>query len=222
MARKTKAKAVEKDLEAQAQQVAAAGEWLSLDEVELWEKNPRINDGDNTATEDVAASIKRFGFIAGVTGWLRPDGSVRMVAGHTRAKALRLLLAREGPGYTPKHAPGPGLVPGRKIPFANEAEANAYALVDNRTSEKAEWNPAGLAEVVKSLRGSFEGLEAIGWDAAGLKKIADWKPKEAPTQEIVAVSGTYAILVTCKDELQQRQLLERFTEEELECRAWNL
>jgi hypothetical protein len=77
------------DLEGRARQVASAGDWISISEIELWEGNPRVNDGDNSATEDVAASIKRFGFIAGVTGWLRPDGSVRMVAGHTRVKGRR-------------------------------------------------------------------------------------------------------------------------------------
>ncbi|MFA5802976.1 MAG: hypothetical protein WC911_10990 [Thermoleophilia bacterium] len=99
---------------------------------------------------------------------------------------------------------------------AHGVDAARLALILNRSAELATWDD----EALKALLAEVD-TEGLGWNQEELDALlAAIEPPTAPT--IQAVQGTYAILVTCKDELQQRQLLERFTEEELECRAWNL
>lgn len=154
---------------------AADFSWLPVDAVEPWAKNPRKND---PAVPEVAKSILRFGFVSPIVVWTSRS---RIVAGHTRVKALRLLLTsgpnlvenqsqKRGPGFVPKGAPGPGLVPVRFQEFADEAEANAYAVADNRLGELAEWDDALLADVLRDLGtvdGGLEGIGADDWDLLG-------------------------------------------------------
>ncbi len=166
-------------LAAQAAAAAQAAEWRRWDQLEAWARNPRKNDGPNPAATRVAASIRRFGFVAPLVVWRRPDGTERLVAGHTRIKGIQLLLAEDA-AFVPRHCPGPGMVPVRTVEFASEAEADAYALADNRLGEIAEWDAEGLAGVVKDLQSSFDGLEVMGWDEAELGRIAHYQPPAGP------------------------------------------
>ncbi len=115
--------------------------WLSLDELHRWEENPRANDAN---APNVAQAIERWGFVNPIVVWRAAD---RMVAGDTRLKAMRLLLAKD-PQFTAKGAPGPGLVRVVFHDFVDEHEANLYALADNRLNELSDWNKAQLEEVL--------------------------------------------------------------------------
>lgn len=115
--------------------------WLPVAELHRWEGNPRKND---PAVPRVAASIRRFGFVAPIVVWKAAD---RMVAGDTRLKALRSLMA-ESPDFVPKGAPGPGLARVIFHDFANEDEANLYAIADNRLNELAEWDEEARDEIL--------------------------------------------------------------------------
>ena len=148
-------------------------DWLPLAAVKAWDKNPRRNA---KAVEPVARSIVRFGFVAPVVYW---PGGGRMVAGHTRIKALEAILLRgytgmDGsrvaarPDYVPPGAPGPGLVPVRFQEFATEIEADAYALADNKLAQISEWDEKLLAEA----------QQAIAAVDADLLKIAGWTEDE--------------------------------------------
>lgn len=139
----------------------SAAVWVSVDLLKPWDKNPRKND---PAVPAVARSIKRFGFVAPIVVW---KGGDRMVAGHTRLKAFRSILERE-PGFVPTGAPGVGMVPVRFHEFASEAEADAYALADNRLNEIAEWDHDELSEILKGM--DTETVSVIGFD--------DYKPIE--------------------------------------------
>lgn len=122
----------------------AAAVWEPVDALVPWERNPRKNDA---AVPRVAESIRRFGFVAPVVVW-RERG--RLVAGHTRLKAMRRLLASD-PAFAPPGAPGAGVVPVRYVSFASEAEADAYALADNRLGEIAEWDEPELKAILAQL-----------------------------------------------------------------------
>ena len=111
----------------------AAALWLPLGQLRRWEKNPRKND---PAAARVAASIRRFGFVAPIVVWTSAN---RMVAGDTRLKAMRL-IERETPTFVPRGAPGPGMARVVFHEFDSEAEADLYALADNRLNEIAEWD----------------------------------------------------------------------------------
>lgn len=83
-----------------------------------------------------------------------------MVAGDTRIKAIRWLLAAPesrdehgriitGPNFVPQGAPGAGLVRVVFHDFASEAEADLYALADNRLNELSDWDGKRLDEVLE-------------------------------------------------------------------------
>ena len=95
-------------------------------------KNPRKNE---RAVPQVARSIRKYGFVAPVVVWQSKVASSRA---HPDPRA-RSILAGE-PGFVPRDAPGVGLVPVRFHEFTDEAEANAYAIADNRLTETAEWD----------------------------------------------------------------------------------
>lgn len=133
----------------------SAAEWVHVDELRPWEKNPRKND---PAVPRVAESIKRFGFVSPIVVW---QGGNRMVAGHTRLKAMRALL-KESPGFVAKGAPAPGMVRVAFHEFADEHEADVYALADNRLGEIAEWDDDAVADITRQW--SKEDVAVAGFD----------------------------------------------------------
>jgi hypothetical protein len=61
------------------------GEWLHVDQLTPWDKNPRFND---QAIEKIAQSIKKFGFASPIIA--RKEDN-RIIAGHTRWMAAQSL-----------------------------------------------------------------------------------------------------------------------------------
>lgn len=93
------------------------------------------------------------------------------------------------------------------------AQATRLALALNRTAELATWD--------EDLLGALNGLD-LGelWTAEELEALMPKAPADPKDQP--AFSGTYAILVTCRDEAHQRELIEQLYSDGLEVRAWNL
>lgn len=129
-------------------------EWAHIDTLTPWDKNPRDN---RAAIPKVAASIKRYGFPTVVTVW---DESGIVLAGHTRVAAMRSLLSSD-PDFLLSGSPGPGFVPVRRCSFASEAEAQMFALADNKLGEEARWDSPLLADLLADLSTSC-GLDALG------------------------------------------------------------
>ena len=92
---------------------------LPLGQIIPYARNPR-NNAQAIAT--VAASIREF-------GWRQPivvDEALVVLAGHTRLEAARKLGLKTAPVHVAK-----GL---------SEAQARAFRIMDNRSSENAEWD----------------------------------------------------------------------------------
>ena len=120
-----------------------------------WVGNPRKND---PAVDEVAASIKRFGFGSPIIA-RQENGEV--IAGHTRLKAaIRLKLAS---------------VPVRYLDLSAE-EAHAYALADNKLGEIATWDQVPLADAFRDLEKAQVDLSGLGWDGGELEKFLGHKP----------------------------------------------
>lgn len=123
--------------------------------------------------------------------------------------------------------------------FTTEAQARAFSLADNRIAEMSTWQADLVAEQIAELKElnvdvaafgfSDEELDAIvkqavdaagdaGKDSTGGSETAEDPPAGDQSAQLPDV---FRILVECRDEEHQLELLERFTEESLECRALN-
>ncbi len=142
------------------------GRWVHHEALRRWEKNPRRN---SAAIPRVEASIRRFGFVAPIVVWRKGD---RIVAGDTRLQAMRSILTKE-PKFVARGAPGPGMVRAVFHDFEDEAEANAYAVADNRLNEIAEWDEALLGEVLLKLLPEDQMIVGYSPD-----EVADLLPSE--------------------------------------------
>ena len=109
---------------------------LPLEQIIPYARNPR-NNAQAIAT--VAASIQEF-------GWRQPivvDEALVVLAGHTRLEAARKLGFKTVPVHVAK-----GLT---------EAQARAFRIMDNRSSENAEWDKDLLnLELADLLEADFD------------------------------------------------------------------
>lgn len=92
---------------------------MKLKDLKPYKNNPRKNDN---AVDDVANSIKEFGFKVPII----IDKDNEIVAGHTRYKAAKKLGLKD--------------VPCIVADDLTEEQIKAFRLVDNKVSEKAEWD----------------------------------------------------------------------------------
>lgn len=183
----------------EAQEVAAV--WVDVDELMPWVKNPRKNDD---AAKQVAKSIKRFGFGAPL---LARKANGEVIAGHTRLKAAKML--------------GLKTVPVRYLDL-DPAEAHLLALADNKLGEKAAWDSSMVAEILSEY--SLSDAELAGWDSAELEKLADevvdFGPlDEEASDESASVDVPFGVLIECRDEEHQMELLAECQSRGLKCRA---
>ena len=135
-------------MSAKADEVAA--EWCALGELKPWARNPRRND---QAAERVADSIRRFGFGAPIVA--RKEDK-RIIAGHTRFKAAKLLGLKR--------------VPVRLLDISDR-DADILALADNKLGEIADWDDASVAKILAEH--SFADAAFAGWTGKELGALAD-------------------------------------------------
>jgi len=112
-------------------------EYVSLETLTLDPENARQHKP--AQVKQIAASIKAFAFNAPVL----IDGAGKVLAGHGRVMACEKL------GWTQ--------IPAIRLDHLSPAEARAYAIADNRLTEKSTWDEAMLA-------GHFKVLAALDLD----------------------------------------------------------
>ena len=109
---------------------------LPLEQIIPYARNPRRNE---QAIATVAASIQEF-------GWRQPivvDEAMVVLAGHTRLEAARKLGFKTAPVHVAK-----GLT---------VSQARAFRIMDNRSSENAEWDKDLLnLELADLLEADFD------------------------------------------------------------------
>lgn len=128
----------------------AAASWTPIDTIKPWDKNPRNNDA---AVDEVAKSIKRFGFGAPILA--RTQDRV-VIAGHTRLKAAKKL--------------GLDKVPVRFLDL-DPAMSRALALADNKMNELAQWDQEGLADVLRELEEANVDFDGLGFNDEELEVL---------------------------------------------------
>ncbi len=126
-------------------------EQIKIEEILPYDQNPRDN---SAAVEKVADSIKEF-------GWQQPivvDEEKIILAGHTRHLAALSMGVKEVPVLIAK-----GLT---------EAQKKAYRIVDNKTSELAEWDKELLKSEFLSLQELDFDLNLTGFDLDEIAKMS--------------------------------------------------
>ena len=169
---------------------------MDIKKIKPYPGNPRKNDN---AVKGVADSIEAFGFWQPIV----VDKDYVIIVGHTRYKAARLLELEKVPVVVAKD-----LTP---------AQVKAYRIADNKTGEKAEWDVGLLKVEIEELKPLDIDIELTGFD---LKEIAALDIKNQPTAGTTEfIDELFGIYIECETEEQQIELLSRFDEEGLKCRA---
>lgn len=167
--------------------------------------NPRIHDAKQV--RQIANSIVTFGFNVPVL----IDSTKRVIAGHGRLAACKMLNISEVPTISLEHL--------------TEAQARAFLIADNRLTENAEWDDRLLAEQLKALSEldlDFS-LEATGFEmgeidfmieglASGSESDcdpADAVPEEAAAPQVSRLGDFWKLdrhRVLCGDALKAESL----------------
>ena len=106
-------------------------EWLPLEALSSAPRNARTHG--KRQIQQIAHSIQEFGFINPII----VNQQHRIIAGHGRLEAARLLAMRK--------------VPVLRVSHLSEAAIRAYMLADNRLPEKAGWSRELLALELQEL-----------------------------------------------------------------------
>jgi len=177
---------------------AAAASWVPIGRLRPWPGNPRQNAA---AVEEVARSIRRFGFASPIIA-RAADGEI--IAGHTRYMAAkRLKLDR---------------VPVRFMDL-DPADAHMLALADNRVGELAEWSD-GLGDVLRQLQAEDRDITTLGWSEAELQRLVEPESEaESWDQSDELDDALYQVLIECTDEQHQGEILRLLEREGIACRA---
>lgn len=128
----------------------AEAEWVEINQIKPWDKNPRKNAA---AVKEVAGSIKRFGFSSPIIV-RRADGVI--IAGHTRYAAAQSL--------------GLDKVLVRFMDL-DPAQAKALALADNKLGEIADWDRDLLSEVLRELDEDAFDVSGLGFSDGELDRL---------------------------------------------------
>ena len=164
-------------------------EQVPISELSIDPANARLHPERNL--EQITASLKRFGQQKPIV----VDAANVVRAGNGTLTAAKKL------GWTTIS------VVRSELP---KTELTAYAIVDNRTAELATWDPDVLSATLADPE-----IGDVGFDAAEIEKMSgyiDETPQELPAQK-------WLVVVTADDEAHQAELLERFADDGLTCRA---
>lgn len=128
---------------------------LPLSSLKMRADNPRKHSPKQI--RQIADSIRQFGFLIAVL----IDGQGRVIAGHGRVLAAKLL------GYE--------TVPTVSVEHLNEAQIRAFLIADNRLTENATWDLELLSNQFKFLNEvelTFD-LEITGFESAEIDILLD-------------------------------------------------
>jgi DNA modification methylase len=161
-------------------------QYRSINELKSDPKNPR-NHSDKQVRQ-IARSIESFGFNVPIL----VDGNFRVIAGHGRLQACRLL--------------GLEVVPTISLEHLSDAQTRAFMIADNRLTENATWNDKLLGEQLKVLSEvdlTFD-LEVTGFEMAEIDLLIEGLSPAAegaadPADEIPELQGKAQ--VTCEGDL---------------------
>ncbi len=148
--------------------------------------------------EQIKASLRRFGQQKPIV----VDAANVVRAGNGTLAAARAL------GWATIAAVRSGLV---------GADMTAYAIADNRSAELAEWDAEVLAATLADPAVGDPAVGDCGFTAAELDALAGVPPE--PPAEVAMGPEKWLVVVTADGEAHQAELLQRFADDGLTCKA---
>jgi hypothetical protein len=139
------------------------------------------------------------------------DAADVIVIGHLRMAAARYLGQKQVPVHVANDL--------------TEAQIKALRLADNRTHEEAEWDDQLLSAELIDLKIDGIELDLTGFETNEVVGSIFGKGKKKKTagggngRPIGDPDAKFQIIVTCKDEEDQGELLEQLNSEGYECRS---
>jgi len=143
------------------------------------------------------ALYQEVGFARSLLAYELPDGRLKLIDGHLRRDL------------------DPDLEVDVEILDVTDAEARALLLSIDPLAALAETQTQLHARLLELTPSVSPDLQAA-WQAAAAAALA---APSSPSPGLDPGSAQFLILVTCRDEVHQVELLQRFTGEGLECRA---
>lgn len=203
-----------------------AAEWLHIDDLDPWEKNPRKND---EAAPKLAKLIVKLGFGTALLAWVDPvTGRNQIIGGHTRKKAVEILqrkLPECSSSQRSKWHPDAirtaetGLVPVRVRHDLTASQAHQLAVADNKANEWAEWDDSLLVDVLSEF--SLPDVEDLGFDPSKLDKMADdlYGLGSISKEKEVRLDTSFQVVITVQSEDEQLYVIEWAQDQGYKCRA---
>lgn len=166
--------------------------------------NPRIHSPEQIFA--LKKSIKKFGFLVPVL----VDPNKKLIAGHARVMAAQELKMRE--------------IPFLSVSSLTEKEKKAFLLLENRLHEKSSWDWNLFSQEIQNLKEDFD-LAEIGFDSddffvqepsSNLEKESEDSSSEF--EESAYDLQQFCLIVTLKNEKQQKKLFQKLMAEGYEVR----
>jgi ParB-like chromosome segregation protein Spo0J len=169
---------------------------VDIDSVETHPKN--VRQGDIGA---ISESLKAHGQYRPIVVDKRTN---RILAGnHTWKAAKALGWSQISAGF---------------VETKDDDEALRILLADNRTTDLASYDDDGLSELLKQLAETDVGLDGTLFDGDDLDSLLADKASDQQGN-FLSLNEKYEVVIECKDENQQSELLERLYNEGLKVRA---
>lgn len=165
------------------------------------ELNPRRHSEAQRAA--LAALYAEVGFARSLLAYERPDGRLKLIDGHLRQDLT------------------PDMEVEVEVLDVNDAEARALLLSLDPLAQLADYDQAAL-DRLRSLTSTSSDAVANLWASIGQANAAIAETLAAARDgrdKTERIPDQFLILVECADEQTQMELLQRFQEEGLKCKA---
>jgi hypothetical protein len=164
------------------------------------ELNPRLHGEAQRAA--LAALYAEIGFARSLLAYELPDGRLKLIDGHLRQDMT------------------PDMEVDVEVLDVNDAEARALLLSLDPLAQLADYDGATL-DRLRALTSTSSDAIANLWASVGQANAAVAETLAARTsrERSEDIPEQFLILVECADEQKQMELLERFQQEGLKCKA---
>jgi ParB-like chromosome segregation protein Spo0J len=159
-------------------------------------RNAKRHSPDQIA--QIAASIKQW-------GWTMPilvSDSGEIQAGEGRWRAAKLLDIEDVPVIVARGW--------------SRNKRRAYMLADNRIAENGSWDKDALAIELGDLRDSGFEVSLTGFSKSQIENLLSDDDTDTGPQ---LADLNYQVIISCKDENEQRKMIARFEAEGLKCKV---